>query len=825
MNTRRILSVSTAVLTLAAVAMVVTPTASSSPAQAAVVSANPADFTPHVMDGQVKAIVQVGNTIVLGGKFTQVTSANGAQTFNRTNLVAFNATTGAVSTTFHPTPSGTVEALAAAADGTSVYAAGAFTNVDGAAASRLVRLNVSNGARTAGFTPPTISATVRDIKRVGGRLYLAGSFSKIGVEPRSRMASLDAGTGALTTALTLPFAGVNNGGSTTVNKFDVSPDGSRLVAIGNFATVNGQPRSQVVMLDTSGPSATVADWSTDAFPNVCASVFNTYLRDLDFSPSGDYFVLSTTGAYGGPDSFCDTITRWETARSGGGQLPTWVDHTGGDTTYAVTATGTAVYAGGHMRWVNNPYAGDAAGPGAVPRSGIVALDPRTGLPFQWNPGRARGVGVFDMLATAQGLWVGSDTSKIGGEVHRRIALMPLAGGKTIAKPTSPQLPGTVLQLGRLGSVTDPSVLYRVNAGGPQLLSVDDGPDWAADDTWDSPLRNSGSNWVDAWNQSVTRDASVPNTDSDRVPLALFDSERWDPGSQGDAASDELSWSLPVDNGTPVTVRLYFANQCGCTANVGDRVFDVSLEGNLVRPNLDLVAAHGDRVAFMESFNVTSDGAIDLFFRHITENTLINGIEIIDRSVPAGTTANPAADQVDQTPLSVAGVVGTTTTTAGAEPFGRARGAFVVSGVLYTPWQDGTLKARTISSTGVLGLPRTVNLYGGTFGTDASNVTAIAYDTASSRIYYTLAGRDRLFWRWFTPESEVVGAVRFDVEGDLSALDPAHVRGMFLAGGWLYVADNPSGDLRRVSFSDGVLGATAQTVDTTRDWAAPGMTLS
>jgi hypothetical protein len=217
--------------------------------------------------------------------------------------------------------------------------------------------------------------------------------------------------------------------------------------------VAGLRRDQIVMLDLAIRPVTVSIWATTRYQQQCSASFATYMRDVDVSPDGSYFVAATTGAYRA-GSLCDTAARWETGATGPGQQPTWADYTGGDTLYSVAVTGAAVYVGGHQRWMNNSFAADRAGPGAVAREGIAALDPVNGLPLSWNPGRDRGVGVFALVATAQGLWIGSDTERIGRyEHHARIAFVPLAGGTPVPEPRVGTLPGDLFRLGLDGAMT------------------------------------------------------------------------------------------------------------------------------------------------------------------------------------------------------------------------------------------------------------------------------------------------------------------------------------------------------------------------------------
>jgi PKD repeat protein len=417
--------------------------------QDGLVSDDPANWTPHVLDGSVKSIQQFGDMILIGGVFTQVQSRDGATTYPRKNLAAFNAVTGEVSTSFVPDPDGEVTTIIPSGDGTTAYVGGDFNNISGGGSASLAKINVSTGARVSGFKPPKLNGRIRDLRMSNGRLWIAGLFSTVAGVSRPALATINPATGAYDPYMSLPIAGLHNGGVTSVYKMDITPDGSELVAIGNFDTIAGVKHHQVFMLNLTGASAAVENWQTNFYNTACSSSFQTYMRDIDISPDGSYFVISTTGAYGGSMTACDSTARWNTSARGSGLTAKWINNTGGDTTYAVAITGSVVYTGGHARWQNNPFSADSPGQGAVARPGIAALDPVNGLPLSWNPTRERGVGVFDLLATPTGLWVGSDTDRIGDfEYHAKIAYFPLSSGKAIPPGNTPTLPNNLYVAGR-----------------------------------------------------------------------------------------------------------------------------------------------------------------------------------------------------------------------------------------------------------------------------------------------------------------------------------------------------------------------------------------
>lgn len=782
--------------------------------QPLIVSDDPADWTPHVLNGRVNALVQVGNTMYAGGSFDFVREAGDESVVTRNNMFAFDVTTGEISEAFGPRFRGKVFALAT--DGASLYVGGTFSKSNGAAHRRIVKLDLG-GNTVLGFDAHvTAGAAVEDLAYANGLLYLGGEFTEVNGVTRRNFAAVDPTTGALISDVDLPFTGTLNGGTSLVKSFDVSPSGRRLVAVGNFTAVAGKPRAQIAVLALKSGSASLFSWKTDRFAPKCAKTIKYYALDVDISPDGEHFAVVTTGGwFGGPKlgKLCDSASWWELPRLGPGQQPIWVDYSGGDTLSAVAVAGTAIYIGGHHRWMNNPFANNFEGPGSVDRRGIAALDPINGVPFSWKPNRKLGNGIFAFLATGDGLWVGSDTDEIGTppEFHGRIALMPLEGGTEVPVHQPSTLPGDLYTLpAPQCSAPDPSILYRVNAGGPMLPSGDCGPDWLGDAGRISPYRNSGSKTA-AWVLVPGMDASVPAT----TPRPVFSTERFDPGS-----TPEMHWSFDVPAGTNVQVRLYFAGRSPTTQEPGDRVFDVVLEGAPVLEDYDIVADAGWDVGTMKAFDLVSDGAITIDFGHVTNDPLLNAIALVDLDA-APVVPGPSSFLTHRAFDGTAAGPPANLDTSGAD-WSEARGAFVTNGRIYTAWGDGKFFSRPFDDSS-LGKEERVFLHG---LTDAhfpvASITGMFFE--NGRLYYTLAGNGGLYYRYFTPEGHVLGAETFVASVPTEGFRWASVRGMALAEGKLYLA-RTNGKLYSIDWAAGLPVAGSRTlVDgaAAQQWASRGM---
>jgi len=375
-------------------------------------------------------------TAYAGGLFDRVTQGN--TTVARSNLVAFNRTSGAIDDDFAPRLDGLVRTVENAPGG-GVYVGGDFRNVNGAARPALVKL-LPSGAVDPDFRPK-IAGIVYDLELSDGHLIVAGNSGK-------RLTSLDPGTGVADGYIDVSLAGeacntdgsICSWGTTSVYNFAIS--GGRLAAVGNFTTVNGQPRAKFFMLNMTNTGTSLASWYYASFATPCATDSPRRLANLqgvDFSPNGQFVSVAATGQIpeeksqvwhqnGGPQpqaTVCDGFGRFSVTDD---SRAAWINYTGGDSVWRVQDTGSATYVTGHFQWVDNPdgFASKCpVGHTCSPRFGIAAVNSTTGLAVEgWEPAARTTQGGKALEATSQGLWVGSDAAKFGGEPHRGLALAP-----------------------------------------------------------------------------------------------------------------------------------------------------------------------------------------------------------------------------------------------------------------------------------------------------------------------------------------------------------------------------------------------------------------
>lgn len=386
-------------------------------------------WVPHiaVTSGERKpvayTIAEAGDQMVVGGRFRTVEDGGRTTRYSRSNVFAFDRTTGKISAGFTPRVDNVV--WSSVSDGTSVWIGGSFRNVNGQPRATLAKLDLATGALDPAFTPSFKGSRVTDMELHEGHLVVAGTF-------RRRLMSVDPDTGRRTGYIRTSVAGrLPNSNAAQVFKFDISGDGQHLAAVGNFTDVDGAPRPRMFLLDLGETGATLSSWNYEPNGRNCSSGRRNaiaYLQDVDFSPDSSWFAVAAFGyMYQSGQrglQLCDAVARFETGNLDP-SAPTWINYTGGDSLKSVGVTDTAVYVQGHSRWLDNPYGRDYAGPGAVERKGGGAVDAVTGLALPWNPVMPQQAGGQQVLPTADGVWFVTDGVRFGGRYHRGIRFAAL----------------------------------------------------------------------------------------------------------------------------------------------------------------------------------------------------------------------------------------------------------------------------------------------------------------------------------------------------------------------------------------------------------------
>ena len=256
-----------------------------------------ADVLPTVqVTGVVWSQVTIGSRVYATGSFTSARPAGspaGSNETPRSNILAFDITTGALISSWAPALNAQGLGITASPDGNYVYVVGDFTTVNGVTRRRAAKIDATTGALVTSFNPNP-DAQARAVAVSGDTVYLGGSFSVVGGQPRSHLAAISGSTGALTTWA--PVA------DQTVYAI-VAPTGSaRVVVGGRFTTLNGVGARGSGAVDAItgatlafpanqtaydyGPDAAIYSLTTDG-TNVYATGYN-YLVNGNAASGGNF---------------------------------------------------------------------------------------------------------------------------------------------------------------------------------------------------------------------------------------------------------------------------------------------------------------------------------------------------------------------------------------------------------------------------------------------------------------------------------------------------------------------------------------------------------
>jgi PKD repeat protein len=244
------------------------------------------------INGVVWAQVVVGTTVYATGSFTQArppgVAVGGAGSIAANNIFAYNITTGNPVPGFNLQLNAQGNSIAASPDGSTVYVGGDFTTVNGAARGHLAAFSTATNTLSTSFAP-TLSARVGAIAVSSSAVYVGGNFFSAGGKSRSELAAFNPANGAL-----LPWAPVAGGGNITA--MTLTPGGDRLIVGGQVATLNGAQVNGMGSLDSAtganeawAANQQIMDWAPKAgFTSLVTDGTLIYGSGYNFGANGGF---------------------------------------------------------------------------------------------------------------------------------------------------------------------------------------------------------------------------------------------------------------------------------------------------------------------------------------------------------------------------------------------------------------------------------------------------------------------------------------------------------------------------------------------------------
>lgn len=396
-------------------------------------------------DGTIEVarqITQCGDTMYVGGSFAEVRNPSSVTRIVRNNAFAFRATAPHTVRPWDPNVNGQVDTIACAPDG-AILLGGKFTSAGGAAVRNLAKVDAVTGAGLAfSFQPAGRVAHLEVVTDDAGVQHLlVGGFFPGYLDSRHPVTGADDRYGTPTITGTYQYEGVT-AQTPRVYNMTVGPDGRAVLMTGIFTSVGGQHHEQVFRLNLTATSSTVSAWSPTELYQHCFRRQPFYAQDAAWAQDMSRIYVATTGyrlhseallpstqrpqVRTGP---CDATIAYPTTETEfDGHL--WINYTGCDSLYAITADADTVFSGGHQRWVSNGQACDRLGSGGYAQPGLSEVDPTTGS-YQSGPSRGRGLGANDLVRTSAGLWIASDnqanTAGCGTATSGRMGICFLPG--------------------------------------------------------------------------------------------------------------------------------------------------------------------------------------------------------------------------------------------------------------------------------------------------------------------------------------------------------------------------------------------------------------